>query len=136
VDQSDSPEHTLEFLLDFDGRVHTYEQGYWLKFEITKTDPTDRRPHGLSYSFTLHGPNNDRLIGFDNAHGVPPIGSKFNAQQVEYDHWHRTVGDVGIPYIFVSAEKLLDDFFDAVERMLTEIGVPLDIVDAKEGSRP
>ena len=26
-----SQDHTLEFLLDFDGRVHFYERGYWVK---------------------------------------------------------------------------------------------------------
>ena len=29
-----SDEHTLEFLLAFNGRVHHLEKGYWLKFEF------------------------------------------------------------------------------------------------------
>ena len=33
-------EHTLEFLLDFNGRIHCYEKGYWVKFEITQGDKT------------------------------------------------------------------------------------------------
>ena len=31
-----SGEHTLEFLLGFDGHVHRYAGGYWLKLEIAK----------------------------------------------------------------------------------------------------
>jgi|SRR6185312_13430946 len=63
-------EHTLEFLLAFDGRIHHLEQGYWLKFEIKRIEPTPERPHGLRYSFTLHNADGKRLMGFDNAHGV------------------------------------------------------------------
>ena len=39
-------EHTLEFLLGFNGHVHHYAGGYWLKFEIRKVEPSDDRPHG------------------------------------------------------------------------------------------
>lgn len=46
------------------------EEGYWLKFEIKPVTATGTRPHGLSYSFTLHGPDGTRLVGFDNAHEV------------------------------------------------------------------
>ena len=49
-------EHGLEFLLAFDGRIHHLEGGYWLKFEIKRVEATKERPHGLSYSFTLHAP--------------------------------------------------------------------------------
>jgi hypothetical protein len=35
------------------------------------------RPNGIRYSLTLHAPDNTRLIGFDNAHGVKPVGSRF-----------------------------------------------------------
>src|SRR6266567_1474217 len=31
-----APEHGLEFLLAFDGRVHHLEEGYWIKFEIER----------------------------------------------------------------------------------------------------
>jgi hypothetical protein len=51
----------------FNGRVHRYAGGYWLKFEIMKV--TARRGHELDYSSTLHGPDNRRLIGFDNERG-------------------------------------------------------------------
>ncbi len=71
------PDHTLEFLLAFDGRVHHLEKGYWIKFEIKRVEATKRRPFGLSYSFALHAPDGTRLVGFDNAHGVAAVGSQF-----------------------------------------------------------
>jgi hypothetical protein len=33
-------DHTLECLLTFDGRIHHLEEGYWIKFEIKKVEPT------------------------------------------------------------------------------------------------
>ena len=90
-------EHTLEFLLAFNGRVHRYTGGYWLKFEIARVTPSEARPHGLDYSFTLHGPDNRRLIGFDNAHTVPAKGPRFKTRPKAMDHWHRTETDKGRP---------------------------------------
>ena len=129
-------QHTLEFLLDFNGHVHHYAGGYWLKFEIAKAEANDGRPHGLDYSFSLHGPDNRRLIGFDNAHGVPAKGARFKKRTKAMDHWHRTDTDEGRPYAFKDAETLLDDFFDEVERVLTERGIPFEVVRVTEGDRP
>lgn len=116
-------DHTLEFLLAFDGRVHWLDQGYRLKFEIKKSGATDARPHGLRYSFTLHDPDGKRLIGFDNAHAVPAKGPRFGDRPAAADHWHRTETDEGRPYAFVSAERLLADFFREVRRVLTDRGL-------------
>ena len=33
-------DHSLEFLLAFDGRRHLFESGYWVKFEIKRAEPT------------------------------------------------------------------------------------------------
>ncbi len=33
-------------------------------------------------------------------------------------------------------EFLLDDFFDEVERVLTEHGIPFEVVEATEGDSP
>ena len=93
--RSTDAEHTLEFLLDFNGRIHRYAGGYWLKFEIMRVPVTEARPHGLDYSFTLHGPDNRRLIGFDNAHSVPAKGSRFKKRPKAMDHWHRIETDEG-----------------------------------------
>lgn len=129
-------EHTLEFLLGFNGHVHRYAGGYWLKFEIRKVEASDGKPHGLDYSFTLHGPDNRRLIGFDNAHSVSAKGARFKKRPKAMDHWHRTETDEGRPYAFKDAETLLDDFFDEVERVLTEHGIPFEVVEVTEGDSP
>lgn len=113
-------EHTLEFLIAFDGRVHWLEQGYMIKFEIKRVEKTKERPHGLRYSFTLHDPNGKRLVGFDNAHRVSARGSKFKRAPVMYDHWHRTTDDPGRPYEFKNADTLIGDFFQEVRRVLME----------------
>lgn len=124
---NDDQTHTLAFLLDFDGRVHWYEHGYFVKFEIKRIEPTRERPHGLRYSFTLHAPEGERLMGFDNAHTVAAPG-RYAKRQAEADHWHRTKDDPGRPYTFTDAATLIGDFFGGVERILTEHGVSLDAV--------
>ena len=115
-------DHTLEYLLGFDGRIHWLEQGYWLKFEIARTIPSRERPHGLRYSFTLHKPSGERILGFDNAHAVPKRAG-MKARPVSHDHWHRTEADEGRPYEFEDADRLLADFFAEVRRVLGEHGI-------------
>lgn len=102
----DDQVHTLEFLLAFDGRVHWYAQGYFTKFVIRRVLPTKQRPHGLSYTLTLHAPEGERLMGFDNAHTVAARG-RHAKRQAEADHWHRTGDDPGRPYGFTDAETLI-----------------------------
>ena len=116
-------EYTLAFLLAFDGRIHHLEQGYWLKFEIKRVAPTPERPHGLRYAFTLHDCDGQRLIGFDNAHGVDHPGARYRQSPTEHDHWHRTGEDPGRPYVFTDAAQLLTDFFTEVRRVLDERGI-------------
>lgn len=125
-------DHSLEFLLAFDGRRHLFEGGYWVKFEIKRAEPTKQRPHGLRYSFTLHDPNGKRLVGFDNAHGVSARAGRFKRPAVAHDHWHRTESDPGRPYVYVDAVKLLDDFEAEVRRVLGERGTGSTVV-AVEG---
>lgn len=118
-------EHSLAFLLAFDGRVHWYDQGYWVKFEIKRVEKTAERPHGLRYAFTLHDPQGQRIIGYDNAHRVRTR----KGRTVEADHWHRTADDPGTPYHFIDAATLIGDFMDEVERVLTERGVQVAVVE-------
>ncbi len=122
-------EHTLEFLLAFDGRVHWYAEGYFVKFEVKRVRPTVQRPHGVRYSLTLHGPDGKRLIGFDNAHGVPAAGSRFNRRPVAADHWHRSADDPGRPYPFKDAAGLIEDFLNDVRRVLESLGIQVEIVE-------
>ena len=126
-------EHTLEYLLDFDGVIYIFEAGYWAKFEISRGGETEERPHGLRYSFTLHDPAGQRLLGFDNAHSVPALGSSFAASPVAHDHWHRTADDPGRPYSFVDAETLICDFEREVDRVLSERGMSPEMKDMKKG---
>lgn len=126
------PDHTLEFLLAFDGRIHHLERGYWIKFEIKRVRMTARRPYGISYSFTLHAPDGRRLVGFDNAHGVAAAGSRFGRRARASDHWHRTAGDRGRPYAFKDADTLLQDFFREVRRVLAERGISEVVVRVEE----
>ena len=121
-------EHTLEFLLAFDGRTHWYEGGYHVRFEIKRVRKTKARPHGLKYAFTLHDPKGNRILGFDNAHAVKPQGSKFKAKAEAADHWHRTANDKGRPYQFTDAATLVEDLFNEVERELTERDVKVAVV--------
>lgn len=127
---SGEPDHGLEFLLSFDGRIHHLKDGYWIKFEIKRVRSGSRRPHGLSYSFTLHAPNGRRLVGFDNAHRPP--GTKPRRRPDVNDHWHRRERDPGRPYAFKDAETLLDDFFDEVERALAERGISSTVIRVEE----
>ncbi|MGH7117510.1 MAG: toxin-antitoxin system TumE family protein [Acetobacteraceae bacterium] len=127
-------EHTLEYLLAFDGRRHWYEGGYYAKFEIRRVPPEKARPHGLKYSFTLHAPDGTRLVGFDNAHAVPPRGSRFKKRTAQVDHWHRTSTDPGRRYAFKDAESLIDNFFDAIERVLTARGISFEVLADDDGA--
>lgn len=133
---NDEPsEYGLEFLLAFDGRIHHLERGYWIEFEIRRVKAATQRPHGLSYALTLHAPDGTRLVGFDNAHAVPPVGSRFKRKPVAHDHWHRTENDAGRPYAFKDAGTLIDDFFDEVEKVLGELGVGTEVVEVEETRR-
>lgn len=125
-------DHTLEFLLAFDGRIHHLEKGYWIKFGIKRTDPTEQRPHGLSYSFNLHAPEGTRLVGFDNAHSVPDSGSRFKKRPRASDHWHRSEGDQGRPYAFQDADTLLRDFFHEVRKVLADRRISDVVVGVEE----
>lgn len=120
-------EHTLEFLLACDGRVHWYADGYRVCFEIRRIEPTSDRPHGLRYSFTLHGPSGRRLVGFDNAHAISTRGGRRRKAKTA-DHWHRSESDKGRPYVFTDAATLIDDFFNEVERVLAERGIPFEVL--------
>ena len=63
---------TLDVLLDLDGQVLVVdpEGGHWVRFVVTRVPVSPEKPHGIDYSLTLHGPNGERLVGFDNAHPV------------------------------------------------------------------
>ena len=79
------------------------------------------RPHGIKYAFTLHDVDRTRLLGFDNAHGLPRVQA--------YDHRHRfrRTSEL-VAYEFKGADELICDFFDAVERACRQEGVAFEFV--------
>jgi hypothetical protein len=66
----------LEALLALDGVVLVVDPhgAHWVKMVVKQVAPSPERPHGISYSLTLHAANGERLVGYDNAHAVS-IGS-------------------------------------------------------------
>jgi hypothetical protein len=108
----------LDTLLDLDGLtlVVDPEGGHWVRFVVTQVSATQDNPHGLDYSLTLHGPNGERLVGFDNAH---PVGRQKRGQPQDHRHRIRTVK----PYAYRDAAKLLADFWAEVDKVLKERGV-------------
>ena len=106
----------LETLLDLDGEIFPMENGFWIKFEAFKTEPSPHIPHGIKYSLTLHDRNNTRVLGFDNAHAYKPKRKKYGARKATWDHFHKI--EKAHPYEFESAGQLLEDFWAAVEEVL------------------
>ena len=97
------------------------ETRHWVRFAVRRVPASEAKPHGLDYSLTLHGPDGERLIGFDNAHPVrsrPGPGGKASST---FDHKHRlkTVR----PYEYKDAATLLADFWSAVDAVLREKGI-------------
>lgn len=65
------PSQGLETLLEMHGEVFPMENGYWTKIEAKRVPSTEHIPHGIRYCLTLHDRHNKRVLGYDNAHGVP-----------------------------------------------------------------
>jgi hypothetical protein len=116
---------SLDALLDLDGQVLVIDErgGYWVKFEVRLVAATRERPHGLDYSMTLHGNDNERLVGFDNAHAVRQSAGPGGKAKTAYDHKHR-VRSIR-PYEYRDAATLLADFWIEVDAVLKERGVTL-----------
>lgn len=109
----------LENLLALDGTEYTEENGYWYKIEASLVIPSKERPHGIRYSLTLHDNYNQRILGFDNAHGIKAKKSgKYSGHIIKYDHVHTSIKDKGTPYEFESATQLLCDFFTEVNSII------------------
>jgi len=76
-----------------------------------------------------------RRVGLANAHSVPATGSRLRSRPTASDHWHRGEGNPGRPHVLKSAETLIDDFFDEVERVLGERGIAIRAFDMEETRR-
>jgi len=106
-------------LLDFDRRRYWLVNGWSIRFRIAEIEASTERPHGIKYSFTLHDHDGSRLLGFDNAHGVP--------RKETYDHRHgfRRSKQL-VAYEFRGPDELICDFFAAVEQACAQEGVPVE----------
>lgn len=122
---SDNRDPSLSILLDLDGTNIGVGTQYWVKIKASVIEPDGSRPHGIRYALTLHDASNRRILGFDNAHAVKRPGGRFVEQRRVYDHLHRGPNDAGVPYSYVSAAKLVGDFWQAVFKALEELGESL-----------
>jgi len=111
----------IETLLLLDGEIYDQGDGYWIKIEAKRIAANEHVPHGIRYALTLHDRYGTRLLGYDNAHAVkPPRRRPYAGRRLAYDHRHRHSRDKGVAYEFTSADELLADFFDDVDRVLKE----------------
>ncbi len=113
---------SLDTLLDLDGQVLVVdpEGRHWVRFAVRRVTVTQAKPHGLDYSLTLHGPDGERLVGFDNAHPIRRASGRGGKART-FDHTHRlkTVRS----YEYRDAAALLADFWAAVDEVLRRRGV-------------
>ena len=109
---------TLDVLLDLDEQVLVVdpEGGYWVRFAVTRVPVSPGKSHGIDCSLTLHGPDGERLVGFDTAH---PVGRQKRGEP--QDHRHRLLRIRA--YEYRDAATLLADFWDTVDAVLRERGV-------------
>lgn len=109
----------LQTLLNLDGEIFPMENGYWTYFRVKRVRPTAHIPHGIYYSLTLHDAQNQRVLGYDNAHAVKLKKRRFAAKKVCWDHKHEATTIVD--YVFDDAEQLMIDFWNDVNRILDEL---------------
>lgn len=116
---------SLDVLLDLDGQVLVIDPAtrHWVRFVVTRVPASPEKPHGLDYALTLHGPDGERLVGFDNAHPVRATAGPGGKGRMAQDHKHRlkTVR----PYEYRDAASLLEDFWREVEDVLAQKGMKL-----------
>jgi hypothetical protein len=114
---------SLDSLLELDGQVLVIdpETKYWVRFVVHRVPMSAAKPHGLDYSLTLHGPDGERLMGFDNAHPVRSRSGPGGKISLAFDHkhWMKTARS----YKYEDAATLLADFWTAVDKVLREKGI-------------
>jgi hypothetical protein len=125
VSRPDSDLQGLDTLLDLDDYIGELGGGYSIQIRVSRVQPDAGRPHGIQYALSMHAPGGRRILGYDNAHSPPPPRrgpSKRSVTPPVYDHVHKR-GKV-FPYQFTSPGDLLVDFWNDVEEILKEEGVP------------
>jgi hypothetical protein len=83
---------------------------------VTRVPVSPEKPHGIDYPLTLHGPDGERLVGFDNAH---PVARQKRGDPQDHRHRLRSIR----PYGCRDAATLLADFREAAGAVLRERGV-------------
>jgi hypothetical protein len=73
-------------------------------------------PEGGHYSLTLHGPEGERLVGFDNAR---PVAKQKRGKPQDHRHRLRSIRQ----YEYRDAATLLADFWATADAVLRERGV-------------
>lgn len=109
---------SLDALLLLDGETFfADEEGkHWVQFVVKRVVANSERPHGLTYSLTLHNASGSRLLGFDNAHAIREGSGPGARTRVEHDHRH--TGETVRFYQYQDAATLLADFWKEVEAIL------------------
>jgi hypothetical protein len=109
---------TIDVLLDLDGQVLVVDPvgGHWVRFMVTRVPASPEKPHGIDSSLTLHGPDGERLVGFDNS---PLVAKQKRGEPQDHRHRLRTIR----AYEYRNAVTLLADFRETVDTVLRERGV-------------
>jgi hypothetical protein len=113
----------LDDLLMLDGTVLVVDPvgNHWVKFVARRVPPSSERPHGVSYSLTLHAGDGERLVGYDNAHATDTGSGPSRRASATHDHRHRH--ETTKPYAYSDAATLMQDFWNDVVAVLRERGV-------------
>ena len=115
-------DHIFDTLLELDG-IEMFvdeKQSYLTRFRAKQIEPTKEKPHGINYSLTLHDPAGKRVLGYDNAHATKATDGPGGKKTQSQDHIHRY--DTIRPYKFKDVATLLTDFWENVDKILTEKG--------------
>jgi hypothetical protein len=118
-----APDTGIDDLLMLDGTVLVVDPvgNHWVKIVARRVPPSPERPHGISYSLTLHDDDGERLIGYDNAHTVETGRGPSRRTSATRDHRHRH--GATRPYTYRDAATLMQDFWNDVYAVLHERGV-------------
>jgi hypothetical protein len=119
MSRRDQHERGLESLLELDGEIIVLEQGCWVKIDARRVERSTKIPQGVRYSLTLHDRNKQRVIGYDNAHAIKEKPGRFVTKTMTWDHRH--IHGRVVSYQYMDADKLMVDFWNDVDRVLSEM---------------
>ncbi|MBV5265091.1 toxin-antitoxin system TumE family protein [Pinisolibacter aquiterrae] len=113
----------LSNLIDMAG-VYRMANGWQVVIRAEWVDPTPQQPHGIDYALIFQDGSGDRLFGYDNSHAFDGAN-----EDDCWDHEHRA-GRTGqrFRYGFVSASKLISDFFDKLGTHCAAHGVSSEFI--------